>query len=140
MTLAVSLTGVSTTVNVGTGNIPVDTPATGTIRIERDSGEWTRHPYSAYDGTNTTFTITSHDFTSDNATATTNDVFISYIDKVAAATTESFNTVFNATRALRVIVRNGEIIASIAPIIPIDQAGSLGSGGGSATISRALDT
>lgn len=140
MTLAVSLTGVSTTVNVGTGNIPVDTPATGTIRVERDSGEFTRHPYSAYDGTNTTFTITSHDFTTDNATATTNDVFISYIDKVATATTESFNTVFNTTRALRVIVRNGAVVASIAPIIPIDIAGSLGSGGGSATLSRVLDT
>ena len=140
MTLAISLTGVTTTVNVGTGNIPVDTPSTGTIRIERDSGEFTRHPYSAIDATNTFFTITSHDFTSDNATATTNTVFISYIDKVATATTESFNTVFNATRALRVIVRNGATVASLAPIIPIDVAGSLGSGGGSTTISRSLDT
>ena len=128
-----------TSVSVGTGNIPADTPATGTIRIERDSGEYTRHPYSAYDGTNTTFTITSHDFSTDNAAAT-NNVFISYLDKVAAATTESFNTVYNTTRALRVIVRNGETIGGIAPIVPIDTAGSLGSGGGATTISRQLDT
>jgi hypothetical protein len=141
MTLAVTLnTATETSVNVGTGNIPVDTPSTGTIRIERDSGEFTRHPYSAIDGTNTTFTITSADFLTDNATATTNTVFVSYIDKVATATTESFNTVFNATRALRVIVRNGEVITDIAPIIPIDTAGSLGSGGGSTTLSRQLDT
>ena len=128
-----------TTFSVGTGNIPVDTPATGTIRIERNSGEYTRHPYSGYDGTNTTFTITSHDFSSDPVAAT-NNVFISYIDKVAAATTESFNTVFDATRALRVIVRNGETIGGLAPIIPIDTAGSLGSGGGATTLSRQLDT
>jgi len=134
------LNGVAvTSVSVGTGNIPVDTPATGTIRIERNSGEFTRHPYSAYDGTNTSFTITSHDFSTDPVAAT-NEIFVSYIDKVAAATTESFNTVFNATRALRVIVRNGATVASLAPIIPIDTAGSLGSGGGSTTLSRALDT
>lgn len=141
MTLAVTLSGAAETqVNVGTGNIPVDTPATGTIRIERDSGEFTRHAYTGYDATNTFFTIASTDFSTDNATLTTNTVFISYIDKVAAATTESFNTVFNATRALRVIVRNGATVASLAPIVPIDIAGSLGSGGGSATLSRVLDT
>ena len=140
MTLAVTLSGAAeTSVNVGTGNIPADTPATGTIRIERDSGEFTRHAYTAYDGTNTTFTIASTDFTGDNATLTTNDAFISYIDKVATATEESFNTVFDATRALRAIVRNGGVTGP-NPIVPIDVAGSLGSGGGSTTISRVLDT
>lgn len=133
------LNGVSTTVNVGTGNIPADTPASGTLRILHDDGEYKRHPYSSYDGTNTTFTITSFDFTSDQVAAT-NNIFISYIDKVAGATTESFNTVFDTTRALRVIVRNGATVASIAPIVPIDTAGSLGSGGGATTISRSLDT
>lgn len=141
MTLAVTLSGATETqVNVGTGNIPVDTPATGTIRIERDSGEFTRHAYTAIDGTNTFFTIASTDFSTDNATLTTNDVFISYIDKVATSTTETFNTVFNATRPLRVIVRNGATVGGIAPIVPIDIAGSLGSGGGSATLSRVLDS
>ena len=141
MTLAVTLSsGTETQVNVGAGNIPVDTPATGTIRIERDSGEFTRHAYTSYDATRAFFTIASTDFSLDNATLTTNDLFISYIDKVAGATTESFNTVFNATRALRVIVRNGATVGGIAPIVPIDVAGSLGSGGGSTTISRTLDT
>ncbi len=121
--------------SVGSGNIPADTPASGTIRIERDSGEYTRHVYSGYDGTNTTFTITSSDFSSDNVAAT-NNIFVSYIDKAATSTSESFNAVFDASRALRVIVRNGEIIGGIAPIVPIDIAASLGSGGGSATLSR----
>lgn len=142
MTLAVTLTtGTEATCNVGAGNIPVDTPVPGTIRIRRDSGEYTRHPYNAIDGTNAFFTFTStQDFSGDAATLTTSKVFVSYIDKVAAATTESFNTVFNATRPLRVIVRNGAVVADIAPIIPINVAGSLGSGGGATTISRALDT
>jgi hypothetical protein len=140
MTLAVTLSGATETqVNVGAGNIPVDTPATGTIRIERNSGEFTRHAYTAIDGTNAFFTIASTSFTTDNATMTTNNVFISYIDKVAASTTESFNTVFNATRALRVIVRNGGVTGP-NPIVPIDIAGSLGSGGGATTIARVLDT
>jgi len=48
--------------------------------------------------------------------------------------------VFSSTRALRVIVRNGATVAGLAPIIPIDTAGSLGSGGGATTLSRQLDT
>jgi hypothetical protein len=141
MTLATTLSGVTETqVDAGLGNIPNDTPATGTIRIERDSGEFTRHAYTAIDAGKQFFTIASTDFSTDNATATTNDLFVSYIDKVATATTESFSTVFNSTRALRVIVRNGATVASLAPIVPIDIAGSLGSGGGSATLSRVLDT
>jgi hypothetical protein len=140
MTLAVTLSGATETqVNVGTGNIPIDTPATGTIRIGRDSKQYTRHAYTAIDATNTFFTIASTDFTSDIATQTTNTLFVSYIDKVAGATTESFNTVFNTTRALRVIVRNGGVTGP-NPIVPIDVAGSLGSGGGATTLSRVLDT
>lgn len=139
MANATLLTGVTTSVSVGTGNIPADTPSIGTIRIERNSGEYTRHPYEAFDATNTTFTITSCDFTNDPVAAT-NNIFISYIDKEATETTESFNTVFTSTRALRVIVRNGGTVAGIAPIVPIDTAGSLGSGGGSTTLSRQLDT
>jgi hypothetical protein len=140
MTLAVTLSAATETqVNVGTGNIPIDTPATGTIRIGRDSKQYTRHAYTAIDATNTFFTIASTDFTSDIATQTTNTLFVSYIDKVAGATTESFNTVFNTTRALRVIVRNGGVTGP-NPIVPIDVAGSLGSGGGATTLSRVLDT
>lgn len=119
--------------------IPVDTPSSGTIRALNSGGEYVRHAYSSYAGS--TFTITSYNFSPAGLDlALGANVFISYIDKVATATTESFNTVFDATRALRVIVRNGATVASIAPIIPIDTAGSLGSGGGATTLSRALDT
>jgi len=119
--------------------IPVDTPATGSIRCLNVSGEYVRHAYSAWTGS--TFTITSYDFSPVGLDVAINaNVFISYVDKVATATTETFNTVFNATRALRVIVRNGATVGGIAPIVPIDVAGSLGSGGGAATLSRVLDT
>jgi len=119
--------------------IPVDTPASGTIRILNVGGEYIKHAYSAYTGS--TFTITSYDFSPANLDiAAGANIFVSYIDKVAAGTTESFNTVFDATLALRVIVRNGETIGGIAPIVPIDTAGSLGSGGGATTLSRVLDT
>jgi hypothetical protein len=119
--------------------IPVDTPATGSIRCLNVSGEYVRHDYSAWTGS--TFTITSYDFSPVGLdVALGANVFISYIDKVATATTETFNTVFNTTRALRVIVRNGATVGGIAPIVPIDVAGSLGSGGGAATLSRVLDT
>jgi len=120
--------------------IPVDTPASGTVRILNTSGEYISHPYSSY--TSATFTITTYDFGAGGGVdvASGANVFVSYIDKVATATTESFNTVFDSTLALRVIVRNGETIGGLAPIVPIDTAGSLGSGGGATTLSRVLDT
>ena len=119
--------------------IPADTPAAGTIRVLNVSGEYILHNYSAWTGS--TFTITSYDFSPVGLDVAINaNVFVSYIDKVAAATTESFSTVFDSTRALRVIVRNGATVGGLAPIVPIDTAGSLGSGGGSASLSRVLDT
>jgi hypothetical protein len=134
-----ALNSAATTSVVMDSPIPADTPATGTIRMLNESGEYVRHPYSAWSGS--TFTITSYDFSVVGLGCDLGaNVFISYIDKVATATTESFNTVFSSTRALRVIVRNGATVADIAPIIPIDTAGSLGSGGGATTLSRQLDT
>lgn len=134
-----ALNSAATTSVVMDSAIPADTPSSGTIRMLNESGEYIRHPYSAWTGS--TFTITSYDFSVVGLGCDINaNVFISYIDKVATATTESFSTVFDSARDLRVIVRNGETIASIAPIIPIDTAGSLGSGGGSTTLARQLDT
>ncbi len=135
----VALNSAGTTSVVCDSAIPADTPSAGTIRMLNESGEYIRHPYSAWSGS--TFTITSYDFSVVGLGCDLGaNIFISYIDKVATATTESFSTVFNTSRDLRVIVRNGATVASIAPIIPIDTAGSLGSGGGATTISRSLDT
>jgi hypothetical protein len=128
-----ALTGAAvTTVTVQTGTIPTDTPATGTIRIQRNSGLYSVHAYTAR--TTTTFTIGSTDFSGDGA-ATTNNVFISYIDKLAGSTSESFTVVYASARDLFVRVRNG----GASPIKTFETSASLGSGGGSATAIRTTD-
>lgn len=88
--------------------IPSDTPSSGTIRVIDNNGFERRLQYSGYTGT--TFTITTtdgnEDFASVNATAG-NNVYITYIDKTATATTESFTAVYSSDRDLVVIVRDG---------------------------------
>lgn len=130
-TLNGSLTGVTTSVVI-TGSIDADTPSSGTIRIERDSGLYSRHPYSAASGS--TFTITSHDFTSDNA-STTNNVFESYIDKAAAVDPETFQLVYDADRTL--FIRNRW--AGASPVKTFEGTAGLNTNGGSATVSRITD-
>ena len=127
----------SVSINPAPG-IPTDTPATGTIRIERDDGLYSRHPYSARDLTTDTFTITSADFSTNNATAPAN-VFISYIDKLATAASESFTTVYNADRTLFVRVRDGGTAGDTEGIKTAETTGVLGTNGGSVTINRISD-
>jgi len=90
------------------------------------------HTYSARAGS--TFTIASSDFSGDPA-ASGNNVFISYIDKVAASSGESFTVVYSAARDLFVRVRDG----GGTPIKTFETSASLGSGGGSATAIRTTD-
>ncbi len=130
-------TETSVSINPAPG-IPTDTPATGTIRIERDDGLYSRHPYSARDLTTDTFTITSADFSTNNATAPAN-VFISYIDKLATAASESFTTVYNADRTLFVRVRDGGTAGDTEGIKTAETTGVLGTNGGSVTINRISD-
>jgi hypothetical protein len=132
MTLNGALTGAAVTSVVVNGSIPVDTPASGTIRILRANGAYSKHSYSAWSGS--TFTISSHDFSSNNAANAAN-VFISYIDKVAASGTESFTTIYNASRSLFVRVRDG----GVTPIKTFETTGTLGSSGGSVTAIRTTD-
>lgn len=116
--------------------IPSDTPSTGTIRVEDNNGVYRRLHYSAWTGS--TFTIDTtdgnEDFLAIQATAG-NDVFISYIDKLADASTASFTSVYSAPRALYVRVRDG----GGSPIKTFETTASLGSGGGSATAIRTSD-
>ena len=120
--------------------IPANTPSSGTIRIQRADGQYTRHPYSARSGTGpSTFTITSHNFSGNVANAGAN-VFISYIDKASASTSESFSTVQSATQTLYVSARYGGTGPAYTDSIkPAATTGSLGSTGGSATISSVSD-
>jgi len=88
--------------------IPSDTPSSGYIRVEDNSGKFRRLHYSSWTGS--TFTVDTvdgnEDFGTVNATAG-NDVYIAYIDELASASSASFTAVYSSNRNLVVIVRDG---------------------------------
>lgn len=134
-TLNGALSGGAVTSVVVNEAIPVDTPSTGTLRILRANGAYSRHPYSAYNSGTKTFTITSHDFSTNNAANTAN-TYVSYIDKLAGATSESFTAVYaGSDRGLYIRVRDG----GASPIKTFESTGTLGSAGGSSTAVRTSD-
>jgi hypothetical protein len=137
-TLNGALTGGAVTSVVVTEAIPVDTPGSGTIRILRANGVYTRHPYSVWDGPTKTFTITSHDFSTNNANDDTN-VFISYIDKTASSGTESYTATYVSSRDLFIRVRSGTVNPPYSPIKTFESTGTFGAAGGTATAVRTYD-
>lgn len=126
------LSGAAVTSVVVNTAIPTDTPSTGTIRVLRVNGAYSKHTFTARSGS--TFTIASHDFSSNNAANGAN-TFISYIDKTTASTSESFTAVYLADRSLFIRVRNG----GGAPIKTFESTGVLGISGGSGTAVRTSD-
>jgi hypothetical protein len=132
-TLNGALSGAAVTAVVVNGSIPLDTPSTGTIRILRANGVYTRHAYSAWSGS--TFTITSTNF-STNGAANAANTYISYIDVLASSSTASFTSVYSSNRGLYIRVRDG----GGSPIKTFETTGTLGSAGGSATAIRTSDT
>jgi len=131
-TLNGALTGGAVTAVVVNGSIDTDTPPAGTIRIERDSGDHTLHPYSSFVGS--TFTITSHDFSTDNA-SDGNDTMTTFLDLLATAASEGFTYVYDGDRTLFIRVRDG----GGTPIKPFETTAVNGSNGGSATAIRTSD-
>lgn len=112
-------------------DIPTDTPTTGTIRVLDTSGVYQRMEYSAYTGkvfTVPTITTTHADLA---------NVFVSYIDKAADATSASFTSVFLANRALFVRVRAG---SGTTLIKTFETPSTLTSTGGSVSVIRTLDS
>jgi len=132
LSISGSLTGATITSLVVAETIPADTPSSGTIRVQRDSGVYSSISYSAYSGS--TFTITSTDFSSDNSTSG-NNVFISYIDELSSGTTATFTTVYDSDRTLFIRVRDG----GGTPIKTFETTGTLGNAGGSSTAIRTSD-
>lgn len=119
--------------------IPANTPASGTIRIKRADGRFTRHAYSAVNTGTKTFTITSHDFSSNNASIGA-DIYISYIDAAASGTSISFSTIQSSAQTLYVSARSAGTGPDYTDSIkPASTTGSLGTTGGSATISSVSD-
>ena len=134
LTLNVTLNGNAETQATMSASIPTDTPSSGTIRIEMDDGRYRLVNYSSFSGAVFTFT-SSEDFDPDSATATKN-VYISYLDKVAASATETFQYVYNTDRTHFVRARDG---AAASPIKTFETTGVMGSTGGSSTVIRTPD-
>lgn len=136
MNLGTALTGASeTAVDVGTGNIPANTPASGILRIATDNDLYLRVPYSAHDGDDG-FTIPAYDFSGDNNCAISNNVFLGYIDRLADEANEAYTTVYTTgPQQLWVRVRDG----GGTPIKTYEAVGTLNATGGSATASRITD-
>jgi len=133
LTLNGALIGVVTSIVVNE-SIPADTPAIGTIRVELDTGVYRLVNYTAWMGS--TFTVESTDFTDPNDAANGNNVFISYIDRLADADAEAFTGIYKGTPTdLFIRVRDG----GGTPIKTYESAGSLGAAGGSAVASRITD-
>jgi len=131
-----ALTGAAVTSVVVTGAIPLDTPSSGTIRILRANGIYTRHPYTSWTGS--TFTIGSTDFSSNNAANGAN-TFISYIDKLAASSSEAFTAVYVSNRTMFVRVRDGGTAGDMQGIKTFETTATFGSAGFSITVSRISD-
>lgn len=139
--LATTLSGAAEIAVVCTSAIPTDTPSTGTIRIQLNSGIFRTVAYTFYSAS--TFTIGSTDFVSDPATGgageTGNSVFVAYIDKLAAGSSESFTGVYLADRNLFIRVRDGGTAGDLVPIKTFETTGVLSSAGGSTTAIRTSD-
>lgn len=141
-----ALTGAAVTSVVVNEAIPANTPAStaasggvAKLRIKRANGVFSSHEYSAVNTGTKTFTITSHDFSSNNAPNGT-DAFIAYIDAAASGTSISYNTIQSANQNLFVEARYGGTGPSYTDSIkPAKTTGSLSSTGGSATISSVSD-
>jgi hypothetical protein len=131
LSLSGSLTSAAATSIVVSTAIPSGTPATGTIRVQNDAGNYIRCVYTIYTGS--TFTINSTDFSVTNAT-TGNNVFISYIDIGTTGASEAFTGVYASDRDLWVRVRN-----SAVPIKTFETAATFGNANVSVSTIRTSD-
>jgi hypothetical protein len=135
--LATTLSGATETAVVVTVAIPSDTPLTGVVRVELDSGIYRYVPYTSWSGS--TFTIASTDFTGVNLATSGNNVFIAYIDKLAAAASEGFTVVYLSDRTMFVRVRDGGTAGDGIGTKTFETTAILGSGGGGTTAIRTSD-
>ena len=98
--------GVSTSVVVGAGNIPANTPSAGYIRVERDSdGNYDLLEYSSWENTTGTFTLVG---TATSTCTTPFNVFRGLIDEVVTAGTQlSYTAQYTTPNQVAITVRRG---------------------------------
>ena len=138
MTLNTALSAVDESViDVGTGNIPADAPATnGILRVVQDNGRHKRVVYTSHDSDDE-FTLSgSYAFNGASGASIGNGVYFGYIDKLAGSTSESFTVVYDSDRTLFVRVRDG----GGTPIKTFETTATLGTAGGTTTAIRTSDS
>lgn len=124
MLLGVALTGASTQVNVGTGNIPINTPQVGWLRVERDSdNELDLIAYDSHDGDGI-FEIIG---TAPSNAAIGNTVMRAFIDRVWATTgvPETYQAVQSGTNDVAISLFRG----GVDPIKPFKGNAEFGATG-----------
>jgi len=122
-----ALSGGEGTININ-GTIQSDTPSSGTIRVF-DGDQYIRVTYTGFTATSFTGCIGTP------AAADGANLWISYIDILASASSETFTGVYNVDRQLVVKVRDG----GVTPIREFISSATLGSNGGSVTAIRTSD-
>lgn len=143
MSLAAALNTDNVT-SVTVGSIPGGAPPSGTIRVVDNNGNDRRLVYTSFTGA--IFTIDpaasdaavpgASDFLTVNASIA-NGAYVTYIDKLAGSTQESFTSVYpGGDVSLFIRVRDG----AGSPIKTFETTGTLGSAGGSSTAIRTSDT
>jgi len=123
-------TGSETVVNVGTGNVPADAPASGILRVTLDDGRIRYAAYDSHDGDDEfTLNASYQDWSDPDDAAAGNGVMLAFLDKAATGDTEQFTLQYDSPRTLWVRRRDG----GASPKKTYEAQSSLGSTGGSAT-------
>ena len=133
LTLNTTLNGTAETAVVVTAAIPTDTPSSGTIRVELNDGSYHYQTYTSWD--TSTFTIPSTNYSALGGATAPKNVYITYIDKTADATTATFTAQYIGDRNLVVIVRDG----GGTPIKQYISSAVFNSGGGGSVVTRTSD-
>ena len=121
--------GVSTTIEVN--SIPANTPASGGLRVARDSdGEFDYVEYSSFTGN--TFTLVG---TAPSNAAIGNNVMRAFIDKVVTTNPESYTAVQTTTNQVAITLRRG----GVNPIRTFKGSATFGASGFSAAAQRISD-
>lgn len=117
-----------------------DTPTAGTIRVLDANGIYQVINYTGVTAGSGTLTFSGCTASGTWSAAATNNAFLSYIDKLATATTATYTVVYsNTPRSLFIRVRDGGTAGDNEGIKTFETTGSLGSAGGSTTVIRTSD-
>ena len=127
--------GVTTTVDVGTGNIPENTPASGYLRVQNNSGDYDLLYYTSHDGDDE-YTLQS---AAPNSADVGNNVMRAFIDAEVTSGTSLSYTAVKGTGSTQVTiqVKNGSTLNG--PIKPYPTTATFGDSGFSVTATRTSD-